>query len=163
MGRKYVGDDATVYRSGVTNYSPSSRSKERPSDVEIFKQASGHVTYAWARFAGLRDGDSLQYVWKRPDGTTHTTGTRAITQDYSNSHWWFSRTLPTTPDLGTWTVEFTVNGTKIGEDSFEVTAEGAPEILVEDDGAIVLDERYTPVDLGTVNLNAISPTSSGGR
>jgi hypothetical protein len=79
-------------------------------------------------------------------------------QDYSNAHWWFSRTLPTVPELGTWKVEFHVNGTKLGEDSFEVTAGGAPEILVEEAGAIVLDERYTPLDFGSVSKNAASPT-----
>jgi len=154
---RYVGDAPTVYLSGITNDSPSDHAKERPSDVEVFPQATGQKTYAWARFAGLRENDSVQYVWKKPNGSTYFTGTTQMEQDYSNSQWWFSRTLPSTPDLGTWTVEFHVNGSKLGEDSFQVTASGAPEIRVEEEEAIVLDERYTPVDFGSVSKDATSP------
>ncbi len=155
---RYVGDAPTVYLSGITNYSPSAHSKERPSDVEVFPQTSGQTTYVWARFAGLREDDLVQYVWKKPDDTVHVIAALTSSQDYSNAHWWFSRNLPTVPELGTWKVEFHVNGTKLGEDSFQVTANGAPEILVEEAGAIVLDERYTPLDFGSVSKNAASPT-----
>lgn len=157
---RYVGDAPTVYRSGITNYSPSSHTKERPSDVEVFKQISGQKTYVWARFAGLRQDDLMEFVWKKPDGSTYVTKTHTVTADDSNYLRWFSQTLPLSPELGTWKVEFKINGGKLGEDTFVVTTDGAPEIKVEEDGAMMLDERYTPVDFGTVILNAASPTKT---
>ena len=72
----------------------------------------------------------------------------------------FSQTLPASPELGTWKVEFKINGSKLGEDTFVVTTDGAPELRVEEDGEIILDERYTPVDFGTVSLNAASPAKT---
>ena len=157
---RYVGDAPTVYRSGLTNYIATSHVKERGSDVEIFDQASGQFTYVWARFSGLREDDLIEYVWIRPDNSVYTTGSRTMTRDYSGSWWWFSRTLPTVPDLGTWRVEFRVNGTKLGEETFEVTVDGAPELRVEDAGAIILDDRYTPVDFGDPDQNAATPTKT---
>ena len=157
---RYVGDAATVYRSGVTNYSPSSHTQERPSDVEVFKQISGQKTYVWARFAGLRQSDLMEFVWIKPNGNTYVTRTHNVTADDSNYLKLFSQTLPTLPDIGTWKVEFKINGSKLGEDTFVVTTDGAPEIRVEEDGEIILDERYTPVDFGTVSLNAASPAKT---
>ncbi|MCA9177360.1 MAG: VCBS repeat-containing protein, partial [Planctomycetales bacterium] len=157
---RYVGDAPTVLRSGVTNYAPTDHLQERPSDVEVFPQEADQTTYVWARFSGLRQDDLVEYVWRKPDGSVYTTGTPPVTEDYSHFRWWISRTLPAIPDLGTWKVEFKVNGAKLGEASFLVTANGAPEIRVEDAGAIILDERYTPVDFGTVNLNGTAPTKT---
>jgi hypothetical protein len=168
----YVGATPTVYLSGVTNYPPacwgdwklascwSDHNQERPSDVEIYRQISGQTTFVWGRFSGLRQNDVLLYVWKKPDSSVYTSISKTISQNYSASLHVFGKSLPAVPDLGTWKVEFKVNGTKIGEDTFVVTSAGAAEILVEEDGEIILDERYTPVDFGTVSLNAASPTKT---
>ena len=157
---RYVGDAPTVYQSGVTNYVPSAHGQERPSDVEIFNQSSGQTAYAWARFSGLRNGDLLQYLWTKPDDSVYATSSHTIPQDYASSWWWFSRTLPTMPDLGTWKVQFLVNGAKLSEDTFEVTGAGAPEIRMEHGGELILDDRYTPIDFDTAAQNAASPTTT---
>ena len=157
----YVGDAPAVFLSGVTNYNPTAHLGERPSDVTEWKQQSNQLVYAWARFSGLREDDVLEYIWRRPNGTTFLTTSRTISQDYANSWWWWSRFLPSNPDVGTWTIDFQVNGNKIGEQTFDVTATGAPEIRMEQiAGDIVLDNRYTPLDFGNVPLNAGGPTKT---
>lgn len=158
---RYVGDAPAAAISGVTNYDPGPHLREFPSNVENFEQRSGQNVNAWASFWGLRQGDVLQYVWRRPNGSVFTTTSRTMTQDYSWSWWWWGRTLPTVPDLGTWKIEHLVNGAKVSETAFEVTPAGAPEIRVEQSGgAIVLDGRYTPIDFGTVKQGASSPTQT---
>ncbi len=156
---RYVGDQPTVYMSGVTNYLPSSHIKERPSDVDEFKQSAWQTPRVWARFAGVHKGDQVQFVWKKPDGSTFWTTNISATAEKSEQWWDDGRTLPFTPDLGTWTVEFKVNGTKLGQQTFEVTAEGAAEVRIEDEfGGIILDERYTPVDFGVASQHAANPS-----
>ncbi len=146
----YPGDVKTKMHSGVTNYTPNSHIRERPSDIEVFPQTSGQVAYVWGYFAGLQVGDLLQYVWKRPDGSVFTTTGRTMTTTYSQSWWWWSRNIGTQPQAGEWTIEFFVDGNLLGTDSFEVVPGGAPELRIESEGNIVIDERFTPIDLGEI-------------
>ena len=156
----YVGDQVHFLDSGVSNYDINDHLKEGPSQALHFNQDSGQVTYVWARFNGLRESDLVEYVWRRPNGNIYTTGSFNVPQDYSNSVWYFSRTLPTTPDAGTWVVEFNVEGTKLGEQEFFVSAAGEPEARVEDAAnGIILDERFTPVDFGISNASSGSQKS----
>lgn len=65
--------------------------------------------------------------------------------------------LPTIVDAGRWMVEFQVNGVPKGQQTFQVTAIGAPEARLEESGgAIVLDGRFTPYDFGSVNVGESS-------
>jgi murein DD-endopeptidase MepM/ murein hydrolase activator NlpD len=160
----YVGSARYLVDSGVTNYnllSPVDHFGERASDVEVFSQEPGQTAYVWGAYSGLRANDTLQTIFKRPNGTTFATNTLTIPQDYSGSTWFAIRPLPTTPDAGTWTVELRVNSVLLGTESFVVTAAGAPEVrLDESNGQIVLDGRFTPYDLGTVSSGAAKPTQT---
>lgn len=147
----YSGTTRFVRASGLTNYDPAQDLLERPSQVNVFAQQAGVETTAWAEFAALKDNDLLEFVWRRPDGTEMAPiQSRIISGDQSTSAFWFSQTLDTTPQIGTWTVEFRVGGNKIGEETFEVTAAGAPEMRLQDStGKIVVNNRYTPIDFGS--------------
>lgn len=155
----YVLDRTELMYSGVTNHYPTSHRKERPSDVDVYSDAPNQTFRAWAMVSGLEQTDTLRYTSFRPDGSVYSTGSVSPTRDYGRSRWPFPRTLPATPDLGTWRIEFAVNGQFIGEDFFEVTPNGAPEIRVDDtNGDLILDERHTPVDLGTVGQGVTHPS-----
>ena len=48
-----------------------------------------------------------------------------------------------------------MNGVKLGDQEFEIVAEGVPEIRVEEsNGEIVVDGRYTPFDFGSANVGS---------
>ncbi len=155
----YNGDEVHVFSSGVTNYNPTAHGSEGPSQVTNWKQQPDQLTYVWAHFSGLRQNDFVQYVWHRPDDSVYTIGSFNVPQDYGWSWWWFSRTLPSSPDLGTWRVDFLVNGTKKGEQFFDVTATGAPEMRIEDLSTnLIVDDRYTPLDFGEVAQGSFDPS-----
>ena len=146
----YVFDSPALLETGITNYTPDSHRQEQFSEVETYTQQSGQRVYSIGMYAGLAVGDSIGQVWKRPDGTIFNNVGFTLSGQYSWSWWYWWRTLPSSPQVGTWTIEFTVNGSKVGEDTFEVTVPGAAEIRMErPDTSIVLDGRHTPIDFGS--------------
>ncbi len=146
----YVFDSPRLLETGITNYTPNDHRQEQFSEVETYTQQSGQRVYSIGMYAGLTVGDSIGQVWRQPDGTVWSSPGSTMTSSYSWSWWYWWRTLPSSPQLGTWTIEFMVNGVKQGEDTFEVTVPGAAEIRVElPDNSIVLDGRHTPIDFGS--------------
>ncbi len=156
----YVGDIEALVTAGTTNSNPASHIKERPSDVNVFKQRSSQLVYFWSWYSGLRTNDFLQHVWRRPNGSQYLTTSLYPAQNWSQSWYWWSRNLPATPDLGTWTIDVNVNGAKIGEHTFEVTVDGEPEIRVEQSGGLILDDRVTPIDFGTRSQGSSAASQS---
>jgi len=154
----YVGAQSYMVDSGITNYNPIRHLGERPSDVDVFSQTPGQRSYAWGVFSGLRVDDFLEFAWIQPSGAIHARRNIMLTQDYSTATFLQSVALPTTPELGTWTVDIRNNQRLLGRKTFEVTATGAPEIRVDDaSGNILVDERYSPVDFGTVAQKTTPP------
>ena len=158
----YVGDDVFLIESGVSNYDVGPHLDEGPSSATVYDQTPGVVSWVWGYFSGLRAGDSLHAIWRRPDDSIYGFAALNVPQNFSSSLWYFFHGLPPVPDLGTWSVEFLVNGvTTFPAATFEVTNSGAPEIRIEDNtGEIVVDERYTPFDFGTVPQGGGSPTQT---
>ena len=147
----YSGDTRFVRSSGVTNYDLAGDFLERPSRVNVFQQAPNQDVTVWAQIAALKTGDLVEFVWFRPDGSEFDRRSQIVLADQVSERYQFSGTLDTTPQIGTWNVEFRVGGTKIGEESFDVQLNGGAEMLVQDESAvIVVHERYTPVDFGAV-------------
>ncbi|MEZ6125032.1 MAG: peptidoglycan DD-metalloendopeptidase family protein [Planctomycetaceae bacterium] len=155
----YVGDQRALMQATVTNYNPGPHHQEHPSEVRNFKQQSGTTVYVIGDFSGIQVGDLIEYVWKKPDGTTWLTTSHTSTGNYGSSWWWWSRTLPTVPDLGTWTIDFRINSVSLGTTTFDVTATGAPEIAIQFlDSSIILDERHTPIAFPTVTQGSVAPS-----
>jgi hypothetical protein len=98
---------------------------ERPLDHDVYPRgdASGQNVYLWSLLHGIDAGDDLDYYFYRPNGT-----------QYSHLHWdapqirygWWTAgiTLPSQPDLGTWTIDFRLNGATLISDSFVVLPTG---------------------------------------
>jgi hypothetical protein len=158
--QSYVYDDVYLVDSGISNYAPSAHFDEGPSDARVFREQSGIALYARGHWSGLRTGDVIRSVWRRPSGSTYATRTYTMTQDARRWGWyWGSVTLPTLPNLGTWTVEYYVNGQFKDQETFQITYEGEPEIRVEQAGdQIIVDGRFTPNDFGATNVGAAPPT-----
>ncbi len=157
----YSGDRPVLRMAGATNYDPGTHNdyNEFPSTVDVFKQSDTNAVYVWAQFGGLKKGDNLEYAWYRPDGTLFTTTQRTINDDFRSSRWSWKRTLPVDAPIGTWSVEYRVNGDTLGQHSFDVAGIGKSEILVRQEAeAIILDGRVTPVDFGAVDLDSV-PTA----
>ncbi|MBX3439085.1 MAG: peptidoglycan DD-metalloendopeptidase family protein, partial [Planctomycetaceae bacterium] len=149
----YIGEEVYLIDSGVSNYDFSGHLDEGPSEVGVFGRVSGIVARVFGHFSGLRAGDVVQAVWRRPNTSTYGTFSVVMAQDLSGANLWFSITLPSLPDVGTWMMDFVVNGVQtLTGPRFEVWNSGAlPEIRIEDSTTeIVVDGRYTPFDFGSV-------------
>ena len=156
----YALDHPALLDSGITNYIPTPHLTERPSDVEELQQQPSQIVRAWAFFAGIRQGDLVEFVWRRPNGTIYLTNSLNASNDFGTALWWWGRVLPTTPALGTWQIDFRINGTKVGQDTFEVTPTGRQEIRIEQGTDIVLDGRVTPIDFGSPVVSSAAPTQT---
>ena len=157
----YVFENVYLVDSGITNYNPGGgHFWDGPSDSHILAQQSGIKLYARGYYSGLRVDDHIESRWFRPNFSFFVSRSLIIGGDFTSSGWfWGAVSLPNTPDLGTWRVVYYVNGSFLGQEFFEVTLGGAPEIRVEEpNGDIVTDGRFTPFDFGVANLGAASPT-----
>jgi murein DD-endopeptidase MepM/ murein hydrolase activator NlpD len=122
----YAGDVAGSLDQGVVDHVPTDAEfVERPLDHDVYSRgdASGQNVYLWSLLHGIDAGDDLDYYFVRPNGT-----------QYSHLHWdapqirygWWTAgiTLPAIPDLGTWTIDFRLNGTTLVSKSFDVLPTG---------------------------------------
>jgi len=141
-------DDVTILRSsGVWANRPTPHLQEGAPRTNVFTDASP-TPYVWGNFTAIHDDDLIQTVLRRPDGSIFTTAELNAIGDRRTTLWWLTRNLGPNAMSGTWTVEFLVNGTKLGEDTFQVDADGAPELTVQRGTDLIRHNRYTPVDFG---------------
>lgn len=158
----YVFDNVYLVHAGITNYNPGGQHFwEGPSDSQVLGQQSNIGLYARGYYSGLEFNDLVQSLWYLPNGSLYASRSFNVNSDYSRSGWFWTNdvNLPTVPDLGTWRVEYRVNGEILGNEFFEVTTNGEPEIRIEEpNGDIVTDGRFTPFDYGTVNIGSTRPT-----
>ncbi|MFT5302973.1 MAG: murein DD-endopeptidase MepM/ murein hydrolase activator NlpD [Mariniblastus sp.] len=156
-----VYDNPFLVESNITNFTTAAHRREGSSQLYTFSQQANQQTSVSGQFAGLEMGDNVQYRWYRPNGSLYSTGSLTQPADYSSSYWLFTRTLPTVPDLGTWRIDFAVNGDVLGQETFVVTVDGAPEMRIQEtNGDLVVDNRFTPIDFGERNVNAADPTKT---
>jgi murein DD-endopeptidase MepM/ murein hydrolase activator NlpD len=122
----YAGDVAGSLDQGVVDHVPTDAEfVERPLEHDVYTRgdASGQNVYLWSLLHGIDAGDALDYYFYRPNGT-----------QYAHFHWdapqirygwWVAGiTLPSEPDLGTWTIDFRLNGATLVSESFDVLPTG---------------------------------------
>ena len=145
----YVGDQATVFGSGVSNKTRGFHIQEGGSPLYQFKADANEDVHAWAWFSGLRKGDFVEYLWLRPNGRIHAKENFVVAEDLATSHWEFAKALQSLPAIGTWTLEFRVNHEVLATENFEVQNEGAAAIRVEDElGQLIVPNRFSPISFG---------------
>lgn len=122
----YADDVSGSLDHGVVDHVPTDAEfVERPLDHDVYSRgdASGQSVYLWSLLHGIDEGDDLDYYFYRPNGS-----------QYSHLHWdapeirygWWTAgvTLPGVPDLGTWTIDFRLNGTTLVSETFVVLPTG---------------------------------------
>ena len=155
----YLFDHTTVFDSGLTNYDPDThRWWEGTSRSRQFLAQDGNRVYASAKFNGLHENDVSSVVWYDPSGQQIKRENWTVDRDRTFTGYDRSLDLTNTTPTGIWRVDFEVNGTVLGSEQFEVLTVGVPEIRLEHDaGEHLVSNRYTPIDLGIVNLNSATP------
>lgn len=118
----YAGDVAGALDSGIVDHSPTTEELvERPNDYNIFDllDGAGQRVVSWALVHGFADGDSVDYYFRRPDGSEQAHW--SWTTGQIRYGWWEANIiLPADAPLGTWTIEAQLNGVTYLEDTFEV-------------------------------------------
>lgn len=147
----YQGDVDEVLDSGITNYDPTSflNSQERPPDTVTIKQ---QPTTIFPRFATFNTpNEPINITVKKPNGTVQLSYDFSA-GNYANrgGYYYIYDTLPSVPDLGTWTVNFTVGGVKLASNTFAVTSTGAPLSSVTQGANFIANNRTTPIDSGVI-------------
>ena len=87
---------------------PSCPTTEVPNDAEVF--TPGSTIYYGAYFRDQEVGQFALYTIRRPDGTGHDSWSHSSPMTYSASYWYFTRSIPTSAQLGTWTMEVQFEG-----------------------------------------------------
>ncbi|HVT89051.1 MAG TPA: NPCBM/NEW2 domain-containing protein [Tepidisphaeraceae bacterium] len=145
----YQGDVEAVIDSGITNYDPSSilNMYERPPEYRNFKQQSGQTAYAWFKYDSAA-GEPVSITYYRPNGTVYIAA-NFTSFDNAGGYTYVGPPLPSTPDLGTWQVAFSLNGKELARNSFTVGASGAAAVRVDFGSTFIANNRETPIDGGT--------------
>lgn len=151
----YGGDVSPfAFASGISNYDPGSDIGESPVAVTSVPSSTNgtDILYFWMQTYGLSNNDVLTWKYYRPNGTLAFSNTFTLTADYRFSWWYWSRTLSSFQGaVGTWQVGYEVNSVEISRSSFTVATQGAASMRVSDaSNNILIDQRATPVDFGSV-------------
>ena len=106
-------------------------------------------------------GDTRTIRFLRPDGSVFLEQTTTQGSSFFNaSQWSYFANLPSSGAIGTWTTSWLQNGIELAHQTFTVSSAGAPEIRVEQGTQFIRDQRFTPIDFGTVAANAAAPVQS---
>ncbi|PAY21330.1 hypothetical protein CKO51_01760 [Rhodopirellula sp. SM50] len=156
----YIAESQHVLSNGISNVPVAAHVREGTSRVSVFEQKSGQLVYTWNWFSGVEQGDVIHLDWRRPDGSVFWVNETTAGNDWAHQWRWFSYRFPNTPELGTWTIDVLVNGVKLAEQSFVIAPQGVPEARVLQGGALIVDDRVTPIDFGTVPQSSFAPSQS---
>jgi murein DD-endopeptidase MepM/ murein hydrolase activator NlpD len=144
--------DPIVVDSGTTNFSLTNEDwYERPSEVTVFPASASGFAITWFAVSNFPQGQPVVVKWYRPDGAVETQQTYTPTSKRGDI---VAKSLPLSTlstDARTWEAVLEIGGKEIGRNLIRVTAQaGEPEIRVTQGTTVVLDERTTPIDFGTV-------------
>ncbi len=112
-----------AYDLGQTTVVPTQIAlKSRPPNVTHIRQtAFTPPHYVWYKLTDVHVGDTSRVIWRRPDNTVYSdTGNYSHPTAYSYAWQYWSTTLPSSGSLGTWTVQFFLNGVLKGQLNFSL-------------------------------------------
>lgn len=120
----YSGNFKGTLDKGVTKSAPSTADLvNRPTDAGTYLQAPNQQAYFWTCDYGVIAGDSLNFKFRKPDGSLFANYTYSASD--ARYGWWYSGiNLPSLPDQGKWLTEFYINGALKSSDYFIVVPEG---------------------------------------
>ncbi|HEX3150835.1 MAG TPA: Ig-like domain-containing protein, partial [Gemmataceae bacterium] len=158
-----------VAASGITNYDiyggggvPDAA--EMPSGVSTFKVGSGDPVYFWFGVSHFKSTNSMVDVdFIRPDGSIGVNYTPFASGSLRGNIYYFYAGMGNFNSYpGEWEAVVTIDGVLKAHSYFTITSGTAPpEIRVQQGGTrIILNDRTTPIDFGTVAKNSSPPTQS---
>lgn len=158
----YQGEASpVVIANGVSNEAVWTDFKEGPSNVAVFPTSKGWDAWAWFSVANFPTGQPARIEWYRPNGTLSHFYTHSPSQQRGGSYAWITGAGTYSPHPGLWNVVMTIGGKEVARSQFRVvTGTGEPEVRVRESGVLVVDERTTPFDFGSVASGASAPTKT---
>jgi Peptidase family M23/SdrD B-like domain len=157
----YQGSLSAVVDSGVSSIpTPTTtdlNAEERPVDANVFTQASGQTITYWLQ-AFTRNNDAVSIKTFAPNGAEYAPLEASFSVGESRGgYWYYYFGLPAGLQLGTWKVDFDINGVQSAQDTFQVTAAGAGSAHVVTGSTYVSNGRTTPLDFGSVSPGSTPP------
>ncbi|MEM7479331.1 MAG: peptidoglycan DD-metalloendopeptidase family protein, partial [Planctomycetota bacterium] len=165
---EYTGArEPQVLAGGMTNSDPSNEIFEEPVPVDTFHihggdEANGTRHYPWIWFVleyALED-DNFVTTWTRPEGTESFESQWSPVESLRNYNFWAWTSR--IDQVGEWTVTTERNGVEIFRHNFNVVSSdlGEPDLEVRWNGNLIIDNRLTTVNLGSMEQGEIAaPTS----
>ncbi|CAN5221315.1 hypothetical protein BH11PLA2_BH11PLA2_17390 [soil metagenome] len=160
----YAGDVPTFGLDAVyTNYSPNADQNERGSRTTSFGtgEPGNTLLYFGIESYSLKAGENMGWKWYKPDGTlmytdSYTTPTSA--RFFLKGTGRFLSDFQGIP--GTWQVASEINGVEFKRLPITINATGEASARLAESGKIIIDERTTPLNYGSVASGAAGPTKT---
>ena len=153
-----------VLSSDITNYDPFAAPTvdmaEGVSEQLVFSSSGSQtVRFAFNSSHFLLGESWVGKIYSPTNVLLNTAGPfGGWTEAVRGGTWWFSATR--TWSAGRYRAVVEVNGVERQSEFFDVAAVAPPQLRVDRNNAIVLDGRTTPINLGSVALNGVSPSAS---
>lgn len=123
----YAGDQRGILDSGISDHLPTNTEwTYRPPEAGAFEPNTGARAFMWVNFFGTNSGDTIDFIWRRPDGTQVGRSAWNVAE-YSFARWAASFMLPDDPALGLWSVDFRINDSVLVSETFAVGAVPEPQ------------------------------------
>jgi hypothetical protein len=105
--------------TGIAVLDPTGEQLERPPEVHHFQQQPGGTTqFFWVYLRDCHVGDDIRTIWRDSTGAVFREKTAYCPAYSARTFRKWITVLPGTGYLGTWTVEFRLNGVTHAEHSF---------------------------------------------
>lgn len=121
----YTGDRPGVLDAGISDHWPGPTEIESGvQDHRVYSTAdgAGQLAVMWVYFYGMPAGADISFLYRRPNGSVHANYQWALEDGAGAGFWNTGIEIPTTRSLGTWEVEFHVNGDRLLSRTFQVVA-----------------------------------------
>jgi hypothetical protein len=133
----YVSTLNKVMVHGVAPTTGNCPTAEAPNEKMNF--VGGETFFTGTYYRDQQNGQSATHTIYRPDGTVWTTWTQNFTNWFAASWWYYSWTLPTTPQSGNWKYEVSFGSQK----EYAIFSVAAPNVEICNNGYGVLTANLT--------------------
>ena len=146
-----------------TNYSPNADQNERGSRTTSFGtgEPSSTLLYFGIESYSLDAGETIGWKWYQPDGTLTYSDSYTTPTDCRFFLKGTGKQLSAFQGiLGTWQVAYEINGVEYARLPITINATGEASARLTESGKIIIDERTTPLDYGSIASGGASPTKT---
>ncbi|MFL5327603.1 MAG: peptidoglycan DD-metalloendopeptidase family protein [Gemmataceae bacterium] len=161
----YAGDvPVFLFDAYYSNYNPGGDTREHVSRTTSFGtgEDGARLLFFVAEIYNQKVTDNVTWKWYQPDGTL------ALSENYNTAPNYFHTTLKGIAEplstfqgiVGTWEVAWEVNGVEYKRLPIVINATGEASVRVTESAKIIIDERTTPLDCGSIASGGVAPTKT---